>query len=104
VRDRQAMTLERAIQRITSEPADFFGIKNRGRLLPGLAADVAIFDYNTVGSNARGEMRNDLPGGGRRLVMPARGIEYTIVNGQTLYEHGKVSSGLPGQVLRSGNC
>ena len=104
VRERQAMTLERAIQRITSEPADFFGIKNRGRLLPGLAADFAIFDYNTVGSSARGEMRNDLPGGGRRLVMPARGIEYTIVNGQTLYEHGKVSGGLPGQVLRSGNC
>jgi N-acyl-D-aspartate/D-glutamate deacylase len=104
VRDRQAMTLERAIQRITSEPAALFGIKNRGRLMPGLAADVAIFDYNTVGSNARGEMRNDLPGGGRRLVMPARGIEYTVVNGNVLYEHGKLDGSLPGQVLRSGNC
>ena len=40
VREKQAMTLERAIKRITSEPADFFGIKNRGRLLPGMAADV----------------------------------------------------------------
>jgi N-acyl-D-amino-acid deacylase len=104
VRDRQAMTLERAIQRITSEPAGLFGIKNRGRLMPGLAADVAIFDYNTVGSNTRGEMRNDLPGGGRRLVMPARGIEYTVVNGEILYERGKASGALPGQVLRSGNC
>jgi N-acyl-D-aspartate/D-glutamate deacylase len=104
VRDRQAMTLERAIQRITSEPAALFGIKNRGRLMPGLAADIAIFDYNTVGSNARGEMRNDLPGGGRRLVMPARGIEYTVVNGNVLYEHGKVTGNLPGQVLRSGDC
>ncbi len=98
------MTLEHAIQRITSEPADFFGIKDRGRLSPGMAADVAIFDYNTVGSARRGEMRNDLPGGGRRLVMPARGIEYTVVNGEVLYEHGKVSGGLPGQVLRSGNA
>ena len=58
--------LEHAIKRITSEPADFFGIKTRGRLLLGMAADVTAFDYNTVGSNKRGEMRNDLPGSGRR--------------------------------------
>jgi N-acyl-D-amino-acid deacylase len=104
VRERSAMTLERAIQRITSEPADYFGIKGRGRLSPGMAADVAIFDYNTVGSARRGEMRSDLPGGGRRLVMPASGIEYTVVNGEVLYEHGKVSDGLPGKVLRSGDA
>lgn len=104
VRERSAMTLERAVQRITSEPADYFGIKGRGRLSPGMAADVAIFDFNTVGSARRGEMRSDLPGGGRRLVMPARGIEYTVVNGEVLYEHGKVSDTLPGQVLRSGNA
>ncbi|MBI3759685.1 MAG: amidohydrolase family protein [Deltaproteobacteria bacterium] len=104
VRERSAMTLERAVQRITSEPADFFGIKGRGRLSPGLAADIAVFDYNTVGSARRGEMRSDLPGGGRRLVMPARGIEYTVVNGEVLYDQGKVSGGLPGQVLRSGNA
>ncbi|HVN91880.1 MAG TPA: amidohydrolase family protein [Candidatus Binataceae bacterium] len=103
VRDRQALTLEHAIKRITSEPADLFGIKDRGRLMPGMAADVAIFDFNTIGSNKRGEMRNDLPGGGRRLVMPARGVEHVVVNGQMLYEHGRVSETLPGQVLRSGN-
>lgn len=104
VREKQVMTLEHAIKRITSEPADFFGIKNRGRLLPGMAADVAIFDYNTVGSNKRGEMRNDLPGSGRRLVMPARGIEHVVVNGQQLYNEGKLSGAMPGQVLRSGAC
>ena len=104
VRDRQAMSLERAIKRITSEPADFFGIKNRGRLMPGMAADVVVFDYNTIGSAKRGEMRNDLPGGGRRIVMPARGIEHVIVNGQTLYNEDKLGDTLPGQVLRSGNC
>jgi N-acyl-D-amino-acid deacylase len=104
VRDRQVMTLERAIKRLTSEPADFFGIKNRGRLLPGMAADVVVFDYNTVGSAKRGEMRNDLPGGGRRIVMPSRGIEHVIVNGKALYHEGKASDTLSGQVLRSGNC
>jgi N-acyl-D-aspartate/D-glutamate deacylase len=59
VREKQVMTLEYAIKRLTSEPADFFGIKHRGRLLPGMAADVVIFDYSRVGSARRGEMRND---------------------------------------------
>ena len=72
VRERQAMPLEYAIKRITSEPADFFGISNRGRLLPGMAADIVAFDYNTVGSDKRGQMRNDLPGGGRRLATPGQ--------------------------------
>lgn len=104
VRDREAMTLEHAVKRITSEPADLFGIKQRGRIAPGVAADFAIFDLNTIGSGKRGEMWNDLPGGGRRLVMPARGVEYTIVNGTVLYEQGKASGALPGQVLRSGTA
>jgi len=104
VRDKQVLTLEHAIKRLTSEPADLFGIQNRGRLAPGKAADVVVFDANTVGSSKRGEMRNDLPGGGRRLVMPARGIEYTLVNGEVLYEHGKASGAMPGRVLRSGEC
>ena len=102
VRERQALTLENAIKRITSEPADFFGIKDRGRLKVGLPADVAIFDERKIGSAKRARMQNDLPGGGRRLVMPAEGVEYTIVNGDVLYEHGRHSGYLPGQVLRSG--
>jgi N-acyl-D-aspartate/D-glutamate deacylase len=102
VRDKQVMTLERAIQRLTSEPAQFFGIQGRGQLKVGMAADVAIFDYNSVGSGKRPEMRYDLPGGGRRLVMPAHGVQYTIVNGQVLYADQKHSGALPGQVLRSG--
>jgi N-acyl-D-amino-acid deacylase len=102
VRERQAMTLENAIKRITSEPADFFGIKDRGRLKVGLPADIAIFDERKIGSAKRARMQNDLPGGGRRLVMPAEGVEYTIVNGDILYEHGHHSGYLPGQVLRSG--
>ncbi len=104
VRDRQALTLERAVQRITSEPADFFGIRSRGRLRVGMAADIAIFDPDTVGSNLRGTMRNDLPGGGRRLVMEARGIYSTIVNGQVLYREGRPTEARPGTVLRCGRC
>jgi N-acyl-D-aspartate/D-glutamate deacylase len=104
VRDREVMSLEHAVKRITTEPAALFGIRNRGRIAPGLAADFAIFDLARVGSGKRGEMRNDLPGGGRRLVVPARGIEYTIVNGTPLFEAGRDTGARPGQVLRSGRA
>ena len=104
VRDRQAMTLEHAVKRITSEPAAFYGMTTRGTIAPGLAADFAIFDYDTIGSARRGEMRSDLPGGGRRLVMPAQGVQYTIVNGEVLFEDGTHTGAMPGQVLRSGRA
>ncbi len=104
VRDREAMTLEHAVKRITSEPAAFYGITGRGRLAEGLAADLAIFDLATVGSAKRGEMRTDLPGGGRRLVMPAKGVEYSVVNGEVLFANGEHTGALPGTVLRSGNA
>ena len=102
VREKQALSLERAVQRITSEPADFFGLHHRGRIAEGKAADFAIFDLERVGSDRRPEMRHDLPAGGRRMVMQARGVEYTIVNGEVLYEGQKHTGALPGQVLRSG--
>ena len=104
VRDQAVMTLERAVQRITTEPAALFGITQRGRIAPGLAADFAIFDLATVGSDKTGEMRHDLPGGGRRLVVPARGVEFTIVNGEVLFEHGRDTGVRSGQVLRSASA
>jgi len=106
VRDKQVMTLERAIQRVTAEPADFFGIRDRGRLTVGQAADVVIFDYNTIGPTIspikHQAWQKDLPGGGRRLVWPAdKGVKYTVVNGAVLYEEQRYTGTLPGQVLRS---
>ncbi|HLW70005.1 MAG TPA: amidohydrolase family protein [Candidatus Binataceae bacterium] len=101
VRKREAVTLEFAVKRITSEPANFFGIRERGQLKTGWKADVAVFDFNTVNSARRATMQNDLPGGGRRLVMPAEGIEYTVVNGKVSYEHGRQSGALAGEVIRS---
>ncbi len=104
VRDRQVMTLEHAVKRLTSEPAAFYGMTQRGTLKKGLAADFAIFDLKTIGSKKRGEMVNDLPGGGKRLVMPAQGVRYTVVNGSVLFDGGKHTGAMPGQVLRSGQA
>ena len=102
VREKQLMPIERAVQRITAEPARFFGVPNRGVLAEGMAADIAIFDAATIGSPRRPEMRYDLPGGGRRLVVPAQGVMHTIVNGEVLYQDQQHTGDLPGQVLRAG--
>jgi N-acyl-D-aspartate/D-glutamate deacylase len=101
VRERGVLTLEQAVRRLTSDPADLFGIRDRGRLLEGLAADVAVFDPATVGSSNRGERRYDLPGGGKRMVMPSRGVRYTVVNGAITYADGALTGAAAGRVLRS---
>jgi len=101
VRERKVLTLEHAVQRMTSDPADFFGIRDRGRLQEGLAADLAIFDPATVGSLGRPERRYDLPGGAKRMVMRSQGIEYSIVNGAVTWEQGALTGAAAGVVLRS---
>jgi N-acyl-D-aspartate/D-glutamate deacylase len=101
VRERKVLTLEEAVRRMTSDPADFFGIRDRGRLQPGLAADVTIFDPATVASVGRPERRYDLPGGAKRMVMRSQGIEYTIVNGEITWQGGALTGAAAGKVLRS---
>ena len=100
VREEGVMSLEYGIKRITSEPADMFGIKERGRVAQGWIADLAIFDPAMVGSDERGKIRKDLPGGGVRLVMEARGMHHTIVNGVPVHQNGNYTGALPGQVIR----
>ena len=101
VRERGVLSIEQAVRRLTSDPADFFGISDRGRLQPGLAADIVIFDPDTIGSGNRGERRYDLPGGGKRMVMPSQGVQYTLVNGDVVYADGKIVGSGSGQILRS---
>jgi N-acyl-D-aspartate/D-glutamate deacylase len=102
VRERKALSLEDGVRRLTSVPADFFGIRDRGRLAPGLAADLVIFDPDTV-DTLDPEYVHDLPGGARRLVARARGVHHTIVAGTPLMRDGVHQGPLPGHVLRSGN-
>jgi N-acyl-D-amino-acid deacylase len=101
VREKKVLSLEHAVQRMTSDPADFFGIRDRGRLKPGLAADLALFNPDTVGSVGRPERRYDLPGGAKRMVMRSQGIEYTVVNGAVTWENGALTGAANGEVLRS---
>ena len=101
VRERKVLSLEEAVRRMTSDPADFFGIKDRGRIAPGMAADLVIFDPATVGMAARPERIHDLPGGGKRMVKRSRGVEMTIVNGEVVWEKGALTGATAGRVLRS---
>ena len=101
VRRRQAMSLERAVQRITSEPARLFGLLDRGVIAAGQAADCVVFDPDTVDAGEK-VMLNDLPGGERRFVQRAEGIHYVVVNGEVVLTQGEHSGALPGQMLRAG--
>ena len=103
VRETGALTLEEGVRRLTSEPADFFGIHNRGRIAKGCKADLVLLDPDTVACGDK-EVLHDLPSGGKRFVTRATGIEATFVNGQMLYKNGEHVGGLPGKVLRSYDC
>ncbi len=100
VREYQVLSLEEGVRRLTSVPADFFGIPKRGRIAPGLVADLTLFDPDTIDAKDP-EYVWDLPGGGKRFVAKSKGITSTIVSGQILYQNGEYQGGLPGKVLRS---
>ena len=103
VRDRRAMTLEAAVHRLTGQTAKVFGIRARGALRAGYAADLMLFDPATVGRGPKQRVR-DLPAGGARLITPAIGVHGVWVNGVCVAdERGpRVDAGrrLPGSVLR----
>jgi N-acyl-D-aspartate/D-glutamate deacylase len=100
VRDTGHFTLSEGIRKITSEPADRFRIPERGRLQVGLPADMLLFDPATVGIS-KPLPRQDLPGGGSRMIRTATGVHGVWVNGVKVHDgHNYVDhSQGPGQVL-----
>jgi len=107
VREKGVLTVEEAVRRLTTQPAEIFGITDRGRLETGLAADIAIFDPESVACD-RVRRVHDFPGGADRLVADAFGMRAVIVNGIVLREGEKdrflPSDSLPGKVLRGGHA
>jgi N-acyl-D-aspartate/D-glutamate deacylase len=99
IRERGLMPLAQAIRKLTSVPAEFFGIPERGVLRPGFYADVVLFDPERI-LNREPELVADLPGGGRRLVTQADGIEFVIVNGGVAVEGGELTGVRGGHVIR----
>lgn len=100
VREKHIMPLEAAVHQITANSAAAFGIYDRGMLRPGLAADIAIWDADTIAPVAE-DIVHDFPNNGWRIREQAEGVAYTVVNGQVLIESGKPTGALPGKVLRN---
>jgi len=100
VREQQIMSLEQAVKRLTFENASVFGIVDRGLLRPGMAADITVFDPDTIKALPE-ERVDDFPGGAWCLRELAEGVHYTVVNGQVLLDHGKHTGALPGRVIRN---
>jgi N-acyl-D-aspartate/D-glutamate deacylase len=106
VRDRDLMAIEAGVRRVTGELADLLGLADRGRLVPGAAADVVVVDWAALDPGPIRRAR-DLPGGGDRLVadQPA-GIVHILVNGIPITADGRRTVAdlerLPGQVLNNG--
>jgi N-acyl-D-amino-acid deacylase len=99
VRTKQAFTLERAVHMLTCVPATLWGFHDRGLIREGMAADIVVFDPDTIMAEMP-EVVDDLPAGARRLVQRTRGVAATVVNGEVLLRDGKHTGALPGQLLR----
>ncbi|MGH9136987.1 MAG: amidohydrolase family protein, partial [Acidimicrobiales bacterium] len=101
VREWGGFTLEEGVRQITAIPAALCGLTDRGLLLPTYAADLVVFDPETVGP-AQKEFVHDFPNGAGRWVSRPEGVRATVVNGTPIVLDGELQSdaGLPGQVLR----
>ena len=98
VRERGLLPLEEAVRRLTSMPADVYGVADRGRLVPGAAADVTCFDAARVGSR-QPERVADFPGGAPRWIVRSEGIAHVLVGGVPFLEDGECTGDLPGRVI-----
>ena len=101
IRERKVMSLEQGIRKLTFMVASLFGLDDRGLVRNGMAADLVVFDPETV-RECEPEMVTDLPGGEKRLIQKAIGVKMTVVNGKVLVEDGEHTGGYPGRVLGNG--
>ena len=103
VRKRGVLSLEQAVNKLTFFAASVFGLEDRGLVRPGYAADLVLFDPDTVDA-CEPEWAHDYPGGTKRMIQRSVGVHHTIVNGRVIFSDGRLSGDLPGQVLRNSAC
>ncbi|MBY0399813.1 amidohydrolase family protein, partial [Myxococcota bacterium] len=101
LRGKKLWPVEKAIQALSDAPARLFGLRDRGRVAPGMHADLVVFDPKTIGSSEIHE-RADLPGGTSRLYAESTGVVRVYVAGQAIVRDGKPTDARPGRIMRSG--
>ena len=101
VREWEGFTLEEGVRQLTAIPAALCGMIDRGVLLPGYAADIMIFDPDTISPSYKAFV-HDFPNGAGRWVSKPDGVHATIVNGVPIVLDGELQldAGLPGKVVR----
>jgi N-acyl-D-aspartate/D-glutamate deacylase len=99
VRQKQAITLEAAVRKITFDIAAFWGLERRGLIREGWHADICIFDPETIAPDMP-RLAHDFPAGAARIVQKAVGIKETLVNGEVFMRGGEHSGAYPGRLLR----
>ncbi len=95
------LPLELMVKRQTSETSDFFGLSDRGRLAPGMRADVNLIDFDALRLH-KPEIVHDMPANGRRFIQRVEGYEATLVAGTPIFERGQHTGALPGHLVRAG--
>ena len=95
--------LEVAVKRLTHDPAALFGLADRGKIAPGMKADLNLIEFERLGLRLP-EMAFDLPGGARRLLQRADGYVATLVAGEAVMRDGEPTDARPGHVVRSGRA
>ncbi len=101
VLDLEVLDWPEAIQLLTDRPARLYGLRGRGRLLPGWHADVCVIDPDRLGAQ-KVAPRHDLPGGEWRLFAGSTGFDHVLVNGAEIVTDGQLTQERPGTILRSG--
>ena len=105
-RDRKrgpTLPVEKLVKRQTSETAEFFGLSDRGRLAPGLRADVNLIDFDRL-QVQKPEIVHDMPANGRRFIQRVDGYETTLCAGTVIFERGEHTGALPGKLVRNGSA
>ncbi|MFT4630936.1 MAG: N-acyl-D-aspartate/D-glutamate deacylase, partial [Dinoroseobacter sp.] len=93
------IALERAVQMLTADGADYLGLADRGRLQVGLKADINVIDHKQLSLGVP-SMIQDLPAGGQRLLQPVTGYRATFVSGEQVIDNDQVLASRPGRLVR----
>jgi len=95
------LPLADAVRRLTADIADYAGLRDRGRLQPGLKANINVIDYDRLRLFAP-HMVRDLPAGGQRLLQEAEGYRAILVGGEIVLENDRLTGATPGRLVRAG--
>ena len=101
VYQRQEFSLESMVHLLTDVPAQLYGLKGRGRIRPGYAADLVLLDPGNLGVSPM-RMSRDLPADSQRLVCEPSGVARVLVGGTDIYVDNQPTGERPGRLLRSG--